>query len=46
MASTATHSHTEDLGEKVPIFAFAAVVLAGLVGTAFAMGWLLGRILL
>jgi hypothetical protein len=42
VASTATHSP----GERLSIFAFAAVVLVVVVGGAFAAGWLIGRMLL
>jgi hypothetical protein len=37
-----THSFSEKLG----VFAFATVVLAVIVGGAFAAGYLIGRILL
>jgi hypothetical protein len=33
-------------GERVTVFAFAAFVLAAIVGLAFAVGYLVGRILL
>jgi hypothetical protein len=33
-------------GERVTVFAFAAFVLAAIVGLAFAVGYLIGRILL
>ncbi|HET8751609.1 MAG TPA: hypothetical protein VFM43_03685 [Gaiellaceae bacterium] len=42
MASTATHNP----GEKLTMFALAFVVLAGAIGTAFAFGWVVGRMLL
>ena len=42
MPSTPT-THT---GETLSIFAFAIVVLVAVVGTAFAAGFLIGRILL
>jgi hypothetical protein len=42
VATRATHSP----GEKLSIFALAAVVLAVVVGGAFAAGWLIGRIFL
>jgi hypothetical protein len=32
--------------EKLPIFVLAAVVLVVVVGGAFAVGWLIGRMLL
>jgi hypothetical protein len=40
----AARSHT--VGERVGIFAFAAFVLAVIVGGAFAAGYLIGRIFL
>ncbi|HXH96463.1 MAG TPA: hypothetical protein VNH40_04560 [Gaiellaceae bacterium] len=42
MAQTTSHSP----GEKVSIFALAAVVLATVVGGAFAIGYLIGRMFL
>jgi hypothetical protein len=42
VAAAPTHS----VGEKLGVFAFAAVVLAVIVGGAFAAGYLIGRILL
>lgn len=42
MAAARAHSP----GEKLGIFAFAIVVLAVIVGGAFAAGYLIGRILL
>jgi hypothetical protein len=33
-------------GDRVMVFAFAAFVLAAIVGLAFAAGYLIGRILL
>ncbi|HEY1563273.1 MAG TPA: hypothetical protein VGF72_01170 [Gaiellaceae bacterium] len=42
MASTAT----PDPREKLSMFALAAFVLAGAIGSAFAAGWMIGRILL
>jgi hypothetical protein len=33
-------------GDRVTVFAFAAFVLAAIVGLAFAAGYLIGRILL
>jgi hypothetical protein len=42
VAGTATYNP----GEKLSMFALAAVVLCGVVGTAFALGWVIGRILL
>jgi hypothetical protein len=37
---------TTTLSERAGIFAFAAIVLALVVGSAFAVGWLIGRVLL
>jgi hypothetical protein len=37
---------TTPMNEKLGVFAFAAVVLAVIVGGAFAAGWLIGRVLL
>jgi hypothetical protein len=42
VASTPTYN----AGEKLSIFALAAVVLVAVVGSAFATGWLIGRIVL
>jgi hypothetical protein len=43
VASTAT---TYNVGEKLSMFVFAALVLAGAIGSAFAAGWVIGRMLL
>jgi hypothetical protein len=37
---------TYNPGEKLRMFALAACVLAAVVGTAFAMGFVIGKILL
>jgi hypothetical protein len=37
---------TYNPGEKLSMFALAALVLAGAIGSAFAAGWVIGRILL
>jgi hypothetical protein len=42
VASAATHKS----GEKLSMFVLAAVVILGAVGSAFAAGWFVGRILL
>jgi len=34
------------VGERLSVFAFAALLLALFVGLAFAAGWIVGRILL
>lgn len=34
------------LGERLSVFAFAAVVLATIVGLAFAAGYVIGKLLL
>jgi hypothetical protein len=39
---TATHN----TGEKLSMFVLAALVLAAAIGSAFAAGWVIGRILL
>ena len=46
MPSTATYNAQISRQEKLSMFALAAVVLMTVVGTAFAAGWLIGRILL
>jgi hypothetical protein len=40
--STATYN----AGEKLSMFAVAAIVLAAAIGSAFAAGWVIGRMLL
>jgi hypothetical protein len=37
---------TYNAGEKFSMFALAAAVLAAAIGSAFAAGWIIGRILL
>jgi hypothetical protein len=37
---------THSSGEKLSIFAMAAIVLAAAIGSAFAAGWVIGRMLL
>jgi hypothetical protein len=44
--STATHRAREGRYEKLSIFVLAAVVLAAAIGSAFAAGWVIGRMLL
>jgi hypothetical protein len=34
------------VGERLSVFAFAAVVLAAIVALAFGVGWLVGKMLL
>jgi hypothetical protein len=34
------------LGERLVVLAFATVLLAAIVGTAFAMGYIVGKLLL
>ena len=46
MASTATYNPALSRHEKLSIFTLAAVVLAVTIGSAFAAGWLIGRMLL
>ena len=41
-----TRTATNSTGETLSIFALALVVLTAVVGTAFAAGFLIGRILL
>jgi hypothetical protein len=42
VANTATY----EPGEKLSMFALAAIVVLGAIGSAFAAGWLIGRMLL
>jgi hypothetical protein len=42
MASPTTHNP----GEKLSMFVLAAVILVGAIGSAFAAGFVIGRILL
>jgi hypothetical protein len=44
--STATYNPPESTAEKLSMFVFAFAVLAGAIGSAFAAGWVIGRILL
>jgi hypothetical protein len=37
---------TYNVGEKLSMFLLAAAVLAAAIGSAFAAGWVIGRILL
>jgi hypothetical protein len=46
VASSATHNPRLGAREKLPLFALAASVLALAVGSAFAAGWVIGRMLL
>ncbi len=46
MASHATHNPPDTRYERLSIFAVAGVALVLVVGTAFAAGWLIGRMLL
>jgi hypothetical protein len=41
-----TSAATYNAGEKLSMFILAAAVLAGSIGSAFAAGWVIGRILL
>ena len=34
------------VGERLSVFAFAAIVLAAIVGSAFAIGYIVGRLIL
>jgi hypothetical protein len=46
VTSTATHEPPAGRYEKLSIFALAIAVLVGAVGSAFAAGFLIGRMLL
>jgi hypothetical protein len=46
VARTATYNPPGDRHEKLSMFALAAVVLVAVIGSAFAAGWLIGRMLL
>jgi hypothetical protein len=37
---------THSFGERLSMFALAGIVLAAAIGSAFAAGWVIGRILL
>jgi hypothetical protein len=41
-----TSSATHNPADKLSMFALAAIVLVAAVGTAFAAGWLIGRMVL
>jgi len=41
-----THSRPESWYTKLSIFALATAVLASAIGSAFAAGWVIGRMLL
>jgi hypothetical protein len=34
------------VGERLSVFAFAAIVLAAIVGSAFAIGYIVGKLIL
>jgi hypothetical protein len=40
------HTATYKVGEKLSMLALAATVLAAAIGSAFAAGWVIGRMLL
>ena len=46
MPSTATYNPPESRAEKLSMFVLAFGVLTGAIGSAFAAGWVIGRILL
>ena len=46
MANNATHNLPAGEHEKLSVFVLAAVVLVSVIGSAFAAGWLIGRMLL
>jgi hypothetical protein len=41
-----SNTATYNVGEKLSMFLLAAAVLAAAIGSAFAAGWVIGRILL
>jgi hypothetical protein len=44
--SAATYNPPESKAEKLSMLVLALAVLAGAIGSAFAAGWVIGRILL
>jgi hypothetical protein len=46
LPSSALRATTRSVGEKLSIFAVAALVLVVVVGGAFAAGYVIGRVLL
>ena len=46
MPPTATYNPPEGRAEKVSMFLLAFAVLAAAIGSAFAAGWVIGRMLL
>jgi hypothetical protein len=44
--STATYNAPESKHERLSMFVLAFAVLAGAIGSAFAAGWVIGRMLL
>jgi len=46
VASTATYNPPAGRYERLSMFGLAATVLVGAIGSAFAAGWLIGRMLL
>jgi hypothetical protein len=44
--STATYNAPEGKYQKLSMFVFAFAVLAGAIGSAFAAGWVIGRMFL
>ena len=46
MPSAATYNPPEGKAEKLSMFVLAFAVLAGAIGSAFAAGWIIGRMLL
>jgi hypothetical protein len=44
--STATYNAPESKHEKLSMFVLAFVVLAAAIGSAFAAGWVIGRMFL
>jgi hypothetical protein len=46
VASTPTYNPPEGKAEKLSMFVLAFFVLAAAIGSAFAAGWVIGRMLL
>jgi hypothetical protein len=44
--SAATYNPPGSRAEKLSLFLFAGIVLAAAIGSAFAAGWIIGRMLL
>jgi hypothetical protein len=46
VSNTATYNSPTSRSEKLSMFALAVIVLAAVIGSAFAAGWVIGRMLL